>query len=1321
MPTGIEQYGITYGLDETTKTIIQTGFDEIRSYTGWENFKIPSYVWDYVDQTERDRILNYAYDKIYTKRLDDPYGTEYWDDNANLPKYFVIYYQAALWIEWRKADIEFADAGADVIFNKYITDSGLDNENINMWSDYYSSPEKNTYGEIHSFPWAPQGWWIPCLYIGIWVEPAIKQNYIYLYDANDNTIEYSTDSERAEGNYLSDSVFDYYNTPIADWDDIGIAADWPPEAFGIRTGITANGEYEVLAGSARFRDFGLMEGSIQLAVLLYVGDTVTVADMSTDTTYFTGVITEVRQNLAENTYDYRIADPVTAGGGTVEYASGNAIDALQEAIEAHGGTFSTEMTTTETVFYPDEPQDVYQFFRAVSYAVGGVLQYGRDGVYCLVANPAAHGLNDSMVIADDGPTIEERTSDYANYVQATIDERWMTTTTTPETESYSIGSQSYSATRLGEQIQSETISLGGDSLEITYTYDANGYMTKKQHSEEGSGLGAVKKTSLIEWTGISVDGNQYNVDELHEEFTYCQLYDNSTGTFYNSWVPTSKTTREWQVDLDGMAYLEEEIWGTEPLFAGNINVSSDLYPALGSLIRLHKYRGGAVVNPSAGPLEGRGIFKKYNYVHNGFEDVGGVPTGTVGYVYAGTETRSVSPPALEMCAAEEENEVHIIAGAKDPAAITALGQHKYETQAVALNTSTGMQNFAKGVLYEKSRIRRANISTAMGSVLPFDTVIWRGLEWTINGVTVNLDGASDGLEIATQSTLNRLAGALSKEPVTWTEDVRNAINKRVGQFDNVSRGKVTGRAGKRRYTVQIEGKADPIEAKALNDDPVPVDASVLLVRPTGKNQPWVLLNLSKEDEITITADVEENITPSADPAPPAITSFTADQYTTTPCDLRTLSWTFESDAYDLGVDIDLGDGSDVIEIDGYGEPQTTTVRFMTIDTLTPTITPWVHNIYGTKTYGDPVNLTSAMVVNGPTISSIDTGSTVTFGDVATITATTCYFDGLELLIDHGDGTGQKTYCDISETGVHSHDWRYWRTGTYTVSAKLAFMQATGERWESSSAVTGDVIVQANTTSSGTIVIGDKEYCLLPVEGDFAYSGTPAARTPVTLSNYGVAGRAMEWYLQFDVTINNPEPLDIAAVRLICPRQYWPDVACSPEGEQPNYGTHVEAVWEMGVAKSSEGQLIVRDRHLTRTSIGAEWVLATTTQVLEETCPTSDSKTLKFTHAAYDPMGVDSRNVQAWMDNGTGFEPWMLSENPPVQMWFRVLFGWEPQIIINVPDTFPGRVWRYLEIDDNSGGITVSNVRLVVPQQYVVAISEIIPGGECEFVWSLPPQ
>ena len=919
MPSGIEKYGITYGLSDTTKTRIQTGFDEIRAIPGWEDFRIPSYVWDYIDQTERDRLLTWLQTAYWTYRDNE----DNWAEVSREEHFAWSYFWGLLAEWWSDATAEdrpfkttnTTEQNKDALVALLENDCGIPEAVLSSlsansgWGGMWTSGMVDSpFGVVDEWDYQAFGCAIEVFHdestsdeFGyFWAK--IITGLEYIYKRFDVYCEFYDDLDGYEYTYtefedMAPSPSELDSWMVDDGSDYGVAAVWPDEAYVVSPGetiakimaIVDGEELEIISGSATFKSFGLMDGQIEVKMPLDLGAEVIVAQ---DGYVFTGIVTEVTQNLSEGTYGHRIADPVTAGGGTVEYTSGNALDALQEAIENHGGTFETSMTTSETVIYTDEPQDAYQFFRAVSYAVGGVLQYGRDGVYRFVATPSAHGLNDSLVIADDAPTIKEHTKDYANYVQATIDERWMTEATTPTTESYSIGSQNYSATRLGEQIQSETISIGGDSLEITYNYDANGYMTKKEHSEEGSGIGAFKKTSLIEWSNISSDGNQYNVDELHEEFTYCQLYDNDTGTFYNSWVPTSKTTREWRVNLEGMAYLEEEIWGTEPLFAGSIYVSTDLYPVLGSLIRLHKYRGGTVVNPSAGPLEGRGIFKKYNYVHNGFEDAGGgIPRGTVGYVYVGTETRSVNPPALEKCAAEEENEIHIIAGAKDQGSIDVLGVHKYETQAVALNTSTGMQNFAKGVLYEKSFIRRANISTAMGAILPLDIVGWRNLVWTVKSVTVNLDSANDNIEIVTQSTINHLAGALSKEPVTWTDDVQNAINRRVGQFDNVSRGKVTTRVGRRRYTVQVEGKADPVEAKALNDDPVPVNASVLLVRPTGKNQPWILLNLSKEDEITIIADVEEDITPKEDPTV-GITFFTADITDPMPGEIVTLTWDF---------------------------------------------------------------------------------------------------------------------------------------------------------------------------------------------------------------------------------------------------------------------------------------------------------------------------------------------------------------------------------------------------------------------------------------------
>jgi len=94
MPTGVELYGQTTGLDSTTLGRIQTGFDEIRAIEGWEDFRIPSYVWDWIDQTERDMLLAFTQHSLWVHRdgVDLP---------ADVPKtaHFVFLYVLFLWVE----------------------------------------------------------------------------------------------------------------------------------------------------------------------------------------------------------------------------------------------------------------------------------------------------------------------------------------------------------------------------------------------------------------------------------------------------------------------------------------------------------------------------------------------------------------------------------------------------------------------------------------------------------------------------------------------------------------------------------------------------------------------------------------------------------------------------------------------------------------------------------------------------------------------------------------------------------------------------------------------------------------------------------------------------------------------------------------------------------------------------------------------------------------------------------------------------------------------------------------------------------------------
>lgn len=1115
----VEEYGILYGLDDTTKTRLQTGFDEIRAIAGWENFRIPAYVWEYVDQHDRDKNIAFLESVLYGSGISDPLEPTCPALTADLQ--FAFVYTLFLYLEWWRDTPD--KPGEYYLLQMYSDDIGIPRSAIHVYSmrtDVLGvTVDHPLLSQLPDNKWGVHEWWITN-------DPSDQWGYIWAGNGNAGGFT-EKDVDVDEGSY-NGFYGDAWIEEGEGWDDYGEVAVWPDEAFlfpaGIPAGISVNSTYEILSGSARFRDFGLMEGSIQLATALNVGDTVTVSNGST--TYFTGIVTEVRQNLAEGIYDHRIADPVTASGGKAIYSSGNAITALQEAIENAGGTFSTSMTTSETVFYPGEEQDFWQFARCVCYAVGGVLQYTKEGTYQLIETPTERSITDDDVIADDAPSITENPHAYANLVQVTVDATWTEPATEPVVDSYTIGGATYSATRLGEQIQTETVNFGDADVTTTYTYDADGYLVSKQITEEGSGLGATKKQSTITWTNIQDSGNKYDVSETHEEWTYCQLYDNTSETYYTAWVPTSKTTRDWHVDLTGMASYTEEIWGSTPLFAGNPNVSTELYPTLGELIRRYKYVGSVILDPEAGPIEGRGMAKKYAYTHNGFEDNGGVPTGTVGYVYIGAEERSVSPPALETAKAEETHEVHIIASAQDTNAINKLGKHKYETHAIALDTSTGLQNFAVGVLKEKARIRSADISLSIdaGTIYPLETILWRGYRWTVESVNIDIERWTQTITMTTGSSCAALEQALFKLPVTWVDDVRNAIVMKTSQYNNVARGKVISRKGKNRYMVQAEGMAEPVEARAIEGQLVPVGGTVLLVRPTGKLQPWMLLSLSKEHTVEIPSTVEISVTPDVDGVP-AVTSFTADTYTAVAtADIVTLSWNMETSLYAAyGVEISLGDGSDPIIVPAGNNTLATTIG--SVGTFTPTIKPYIE-VGGAKQYGNEVSLDASITAIGPAVDHIElvgaSNDTVFYGFLYGVnfyynaTLDAAKLDKLEISYDGGATWSTYTSGYSGNSIMKIYTWSSDDAGSTSIQAKITFTQANGQQW--TSAVTSLPITVAEHDGATEGVIGLKEYYYFPRAGDYTETWTTISHeTPTLLSVDGVGGSKLDFELQFDVT------------------------------------------------------------------------------------------------------------------------------------------------------------------------------------------------------------
>ena len=1331
MPSGVEQYGQTVGLDETTLARIKTGFDSIREYAGWENFCIPSYVWDYVDQAERDRILAYANQMIYEERSDG-----WWDSAENKPLHLVVWYQAALWIEWRKSDTEFASAGSETIFDKWVADSGL-TEEADIDKTYYSSPEFNTYADIF-FPWVAEPG--PYLYLDIWVDPpASLWNGAYLYDNYGNRLLYSTDALSETDNYLYDSVFDYRKTYIEDWDDIGVLAEgWPNP-------LLINGEYEALSGRATFKSFGLMDGSVETTESLEEGSQVQVARGGD--ILFTGIVTEARVSLVDGVYSVSVSDPVTAGGGEVEYTSGNAISAMQEAIEACGGTLETEMETEETVFYPESPVDAWQFFRAVSYAVGGVLQYGRDGVYRLVEGGSGHSVTDSMVIGDDRPTIEERTKDYANRVAASIDQEWRTPAVEPTNDIFSGGGATANITRLGEQITSQSVGYGDStSIENSYSYDENNYLVYKKIEEDGEDYARLTE---VTFSGISEDGNNYTVTEEETFYTKMMVPD-GIGGLKSETVPEEKTTKTFVVDLNGVASVEEIYENRWPSWIGAFPFIPDPDSWL-DLFPQTKWYGVIVLKPSSGPLEGYTSAKQYNYVHNGFKMDGGNIVPTVGWVQAKCASKSWSVPKLEVYAPEDTHEVHILAKAEDPDAIDALGEYEYECQAVSLDTETGMQAFALGVLFEKGRIRHANVSVPNGDYLSGDSVIWRGLEWQIDTVTVDLDRCSDIIEMVTTSTLARLQNSISREPVSWIEDVKNVVTKRTGLYDNVSRGRILSQVGFRRYLVQAEGKATPVEAKALTDDPHLVGGSVLLVRPSGKGQPWTLLSLSKEQEILMPATGEAKVTPDTRPAPPELVSFTADEYTVPIFTAASLSWEFAGDTglYGVGVEIDAGDGREIITVLGGTEDfapdlPNTELLFEEVGSCQPVATPFYTSLFGTRIYGEAVLLAEMLDIVGSAVTDVSVGTgDVVFGTPHQLVVTTdrCLTaeQGFVLLVNHGDGEGFVEYEleDAGDgTGIFEENYTWYITGLLTITAKMAAKQGSSYVWESVEE-TLQITVAGNLELEGEIIsIGTEQYMSLPVGGDFLFDAPVAEFYPSLLNMgprgttllrrnseepaYGVGGAFMKGLtISYTLHGKNVAPGSGAGAHLYleAPQQWHTTLECGdgypteyPGGYLNNF---LATVWRISFYEN-DGDLRLWSGLMAIKANSNYWYNGYYERSTIMPMPSGEwdmDILLERIHTPGVPLYFANTlrlyiNGDYIKDVGNGHVAW---EAPMPYL--------DPGIAPrNVPHTWRGRGWKSIGKSTSTSLSIPGNVKLFIPQQLVQYDPALLPGGACEFKW-----
>lgn len=215
MPTGIELYGRTEGLDATTISRIQSGFDEIRSISGWENFRIPAYVWDYVDQNERDQEIAFLESVLFSSTTPSPLAAECPALTAEL--HFAFVYTLFLYLEWWRDN---PDKPYEYYLSQMYTDDiGIPDSSIyitNMYTDVLGVTVYHPLSSQLSNPWDVGDWWVTKHYSDKW-------GYITVgYD--DCHMQKYVDTD--EGAYCC--WFDGYGNLIqqTDWDDLGEIAVW---------------------------------------------------------------------------------------------------------------------------------------------------------------------------------------------------------------------------------------------------------------------------------------------------------------------------------------------------------------------------------------------------------------------------------------------------------------------------------------------------------------------------------------------------------------------------------------------------------------------------------------------------------------------------------------------------------------------------------------------------------------------------------------------------------------------------------------------------------------------------------------------------------------------------------------------------------------------------------------------------------------------------------------------------------------------------------------------------------------------------------------
>jgi hypothetical protein len=855
--TDLEQYGATYGMEDPIYSALVTGFDNVRTYAGWESFCIPEYVWTWVTQAQRDRILTLLYESLWTTRE---------GNIVEIEAHFAWFYAVCLMQEYWRAIGDDDRPLNTVFYATWVNNWGIPSDAISGFTveDGYQIE----WGDI-ILP-ASGSYYIDGPNFRIYT----NDTYSWVNLETDGTdIEYFVDTDEANYNYFEDNATGGTYDELAEVPPTGVVASWPRLLLTTPDGTYANSQ-AILSGSMTFKTFGLASGSVSLTTALTVGDTVTVEKYVDDvaTTLFTGIAMDITQSLADGVYSVSIGDPVTADGGEVSFESGNAITVLQSIIEDCGGTFETELTTEEEIFSTGDDVTFQTLAKTICYAIGATLQYGKDGVYRLISSGTAHTITDALVVADDSPTITEDPDTYYNQVLATVDQEWTEDVEVDETETVTGYGFTITTTKRGERI-AEIVTADtteGTTTTETYTYDVDNYLISKVVSKLV--VEATRDTTTTTWTRGEDDDHYTYSNVVSQEQWWPTLSDQVVTYDYE------EMTREecsWDVDLTGVSSYSD-ITSTKEDRIKPTYAPDDDQGHTYQLMESTKATGFVV----GGDTELSGHSRTENFrgvwVLTGF-DATGMAIYEWGWTSNGSSVDDASDiPSLEIYLPETTQSVSLTATAEDEDSIETLGEITKEVSVSNIKTETALDAYALALLAEYARICTATATIVAQGVLPHDTVTWRNAEWVAKSVCVDLSDGTEKVTLKTTSSLERLQSSRRTESTSDATAIMNAINGKTSLYHNVCRGKVLGNVKVDVYSVKVEGSVYPIHAKAYECKPIAIGTVVLLVRPTGVGGYWTILvpKLKKAGMVSFDS-VQSKETPDTPSGNYDVTSFVA--------------------------------------------------------------------------------------------------------------------------------------------------------------------------------------------------------------------------------------------------------------------------------------------------------------------------------------------------------------------------------------------------------------------------------------------------------------